>query len=253
MGIAFHRTVLTCISVALLVLLLPVNGFSANFSLNPIRVYFDGSSKTNILSITNNSDENISVQLRAYAWSQNEKGENIYDLTKDIVFFPKIANIKKGEKKIVRLGTRVPQGRQEKTYRLYIEEIPNPKKSDNTAVNIVMKIGVPIFLAPVTVEPKGLVEGMNLDEGSLHAKLINAGNVHFIMRAINVSGRNDAGEEIFREKIGGRYLHSGNSKDITMNIPQESCVNMKTLDLEMNTDKLTLREKIDVTREMCRL
>ena len=234
-------------------LLFPANGFSANFSLNPIRVYFDGSSKTNILSITNNSDENISVQLRAYAWSQNEKGENIYDLTKDIVFFPKIANIKNGEKKIVRLGTRVPQGRQEKTYRLYIEEIPNHKKKDRTAVNIIMKVGVPIFLAPVKVEPKGLVKEMNLDAGSFHAKLINDGNVHFILRAINISGRNGAGEEIFREEIGGRYLHSGNSKDITLDIPQESCINMKTLDLEMNTDKLSLREEIDVTREMCRL
>jgi fimbrial chaperone protein len=240
-------------SLALLVLLSPVNGFSANFSLNPIRVYFDDSSKTNILSITNNSDEKISVQLRAYTWSQNEKGENEYALTRDIVFFPKIANIIKGEKKIVRLGTRVPQGKQEKTYRLYIEEIPNPDKTDNTAVNIVMKIGVPIFLAPVKAEPKGLVKEMSMDAGSFHAKLINDGNVHFILRAINVSGRNEVGEEIFREVVGGRYLHSGNSKDITFNIPQESCVNIKTLELEMNTDKLSLREEIDVTRKMCRL
>ena len=253
MGIVFQRTILTCMSLAILVLLFPVHGYSANFSLNPIRVYFDGSSKTNILSITNNSDDSISVQLRAYAWTQNEKGENSYDLTKDIVFFPKIANIKKGEKKIVRLGTRVPQGKQEKTYRLYIEEIPNLKKMDRTAVNIVMKIGVPIFLAPVKVEPKGLVKEMDLDAGSFHAKLINDGNVHFILRAINVQGRNEAGEEIFREEIGGRYLHSGNAKDITFDIPQESCVHIKTLDLEMNTDKLSLREKIDVTRGMCRL
>jgi fimbrial chaperone protein len=253
MGKIIQRTILTCMSLAFLALLFPVHGFSANFSLNPIRIYFDGSSKTNILSITNNSDENIAVQLRAYKWSQNEKGENTYDLTKDIVFFPKIANIKKGEKKIVRLGTRIPQGQQEKTYRLYIEEIPDRKKTDNTAVNIVMKVGVPIFLAPVTAQPKGLVREMNLDKGSFHARLINEGNVHFILRSINVSGHNDSGEEIFKEEIGGRYLHYGNSKDVAFDIPQESCVNIKTLDLEMNTDKLTVREKIDVTREMCRL
>ncbi len=240
-------------AVVLIALLLPVKGLCANFSINPVRVYFDGAHKTNILNITNNSDEDITVQLRAYSWTQDENGKSSYEKTRDIVFFPKIANIKKAEKKIIRLGTKVPQGAQEKTYRLYIEEIPNPKTMDRTAVNIVMKVGVPIFLTPVTAEPKGLVKGMTLEAGSFNAQLINEGNVHLILRTITVSGHNNAGDGVFRREIGGRYLLSGNLRDITLDIPQENCVNLKTLDLEMNTDKLSVREQINVTREMCQL
>jgi len=251
MGKALRRKILTFSIFAIVLLILPGNVLCANFSLNPVRVYFDSSNKTNMVTVTNNSDEDITVQLRAYSWEQNAKSENMYSPTKDIVFFPKIAHIKKAEKKIVRLGTRVPQGDQEKTYRLYIEEIPNSQKTENTAVQIVMKVGVPVFIAPLNSEPKGMLEEVKVEKSIFYARLNNQGNIHFIIRSVNVTGVNSSGDEVYRTELGGRYLHSGNTKDFTLEIPDASCHKITALDVEVNTDKLSLRKKLNVNREMC--
>ena len=81
------------------ILLFPLEGMSVNFSVNPIRIFFDGENKTNILAITNESPENVTLQLKAVTWTHDEDGKGIYSPTEDIIFFPKIVTIKANEQK----------------------------------------------------------------------------------------------------------------------------------------------------------
>ncbi len=235
----------------ILLLLLPERVFSVNFTVNPVRIFFDSRSRTNILTIKNESDESVTLQLRAYSWKQDEKGENIYLPTKDIIFFPKIVTIKKGEEKIIRVGTNLSRNEYEQTYRLYIEEVPAPSTVESTAVRIIMKVGVPIFISPLKAEAKGSIDKKEIREGKLNFTVKNDGNVHFIMKAINVKGSDASAHEVFKTEIGGGYLHGGSSKGFTIEIPKEACLKMNNLEINIDTDRLSLVEKINVLREMC--
>jgi fimbrial chaperone protein len=232
-------------------LLLWETGWTANFSVSPVRLFFFNKNRTNILKIKNNSDESITLQLRAYEWRQNERGENLYSPTKDIVFFPKILTLKKAEEKIIRLGTKVPQGRHEKTYRLYIEEIPPPNTLESTAVRIIMKVGIPIFISPLEVESKGNIEKLELSKGKLYVLLKNGGNVHFIIKSVRLTGSDASGKEVFKTERGGGYLHGNKTKALIFDIPIKECLKIKTLRVVANTDRVSMSGKLDVHRKMC--
>lgn len=248
----FNRlTLLTFSCFFIFFLLLPEKVFPVNFTVNPVRIFFDGRNRTNILTIKNEDEESVTLQLRAYAWKQDEKGENIYSPTKDIIFFPKIVTIKKGEEKIIRLGTNLSRDEHEQTYRLYIEEIPGPGTTESTAVRIIMKVGVPIFISPLKVDAQGSIEKKELQKGKLYFEVKNNGNVHFIIRAVNVKGNDASGKEVFKTAIGGGYLHGGSSKGFTVEIPTENCLKMNNLEINIDTDRLSLIEKLNVLKEMC--
>lgn len=235
-----------------LILLCPLKGLSANFSVNPIRVFFDSENKTNILTIKNESSEEITLQIKAVAWTHNEDGKGIYSPTEDIIFFPKIATIKAEEQKIIRLGTKASQEKQEKTYRLFLEEIPAPSTTENTAVKIIMNVGVPIFIAPHKIEALGTIEKIGLSKGSLSLTVKNEGNVHLILQSIKVAGRDASGEEAYGTEIAGGYLHQGKSKNFTIEIPLEKCLDIKTVNVDIKTDRLSMKEKLDIGKEMCK-
>ncbi len=234
------------------ILFFPIEGRSINFSVNPIRIFFNGENKTDVLTITNESNENVTLQIKAVTWTHDEEGKGIYSPTEDIIFFPKIVTIKADEQKIIRLGIRMPQGKEEKTYRLFLEEIPSPGTTETTAVKLIMNIGVPIFIAPLKTEAKGSIEKMELSKGSLNIGVKNNGNVHFILQSIKVAGKDSSGEEIYATEIAGGYLHHGKSKGFTIEIPQEKCIHIKHLNVDIKTDRLSIGERLDLGKEMCK-
>jgi fimbrial chaperone protein len=246
-----YRVTVRSLICLLSLLLFWETGRAANFTVSPVRLFFNSNNRTNILTIKNNSEESITLQLRVYEWRQNERGENLYSPTKDILFFPKILTLKKAEEKIIRLGTRVPQGKDEKTYRLYIEEIPPPTTLETTAVRIVMKVGIPIFISPLEVESKGNIEKLELSKGKLYVLLRNGGNIHFIIKSIKLIGSDASGREVFRTERGGGYLHGNNTKALTFDIPIKECLKIKTLRVAADTDRISMSGKLDVHKKMC--
>ncbi len=234
------------------ILLCPMEGMSVNFSVNPVRIFFNSENKTNVLTITNESNENVTLQIKAVTWTHDEDGKGIYSPTEDIIFFPKIVTIKADEKKIIRLGVRVPGEKQEKTYRLFLEEIPAPSTTENTAVKIIMNVGVPIFLSPVKTEAKGVIEKIDISKGDLNFVVRNDGNVHLILQSVRVTGVGASGGEVYGTEIAGGYLHHGKSRGFTIKIPEENCLNIINIDIEIKTDRLSIEEKREIAKEKCK-
>jgi len=229
----------------------PTNGFSADFSINPIKIFFNSLNKTSILTIKNESNENVTLHLKAYTWEHNNQGKDNYAPTKDIIFFPKIVSIKSKEERIIRLGTKIPQGKQEKTYRIFIEEIPGSSPTKTTAVKIIMKVGVPIFIMPQNIDARGSIETLDIKEGEFSVAVKNEGNIHFIVRSIKTVGIDEAGNALFQHEIGGGYVHGSNSKNFIIKIPEENCPKLTSLNIDVSTDRLSMSKKIDIDKEMC--
>ncbi|HEY5599971.1 MAG TPA: fimbria/pilus periplasmic chaperone, partial [Candidatus Manganitrophaceae bacterium] len=180
----------------LLISLFPRPLYAGSFKVVPIKLFLDAKTKTSAVTVTNNSNEKVTLQLEALEWSQNEKGEDFYAPTKEILFFPKIFSLEKNEEKIVRVGYQgPPSGGREKTYRLYFEELPVSKPGE-TAIKMALRIGVPIFITPLKELKEKAIENMEFYEGRLRVKIKNGGNRHFIVGALHATGLDLSGAEV---------------------------------------------------------
>jgi fimbrial chaperone protein len=212
---------------------------------------FDRGTKSGVITVVNEGGERLNVQMKAFEWSQNADGKDRYTETNDIIFFPRIMVLEKNEEKILRAGIKIPATTKEKTYRLFIEEIPEPKKAEGVNVAIAIRFGVPIFVKPLKEEVKGEIEKVELSKGVLNALIKNKGNTHFIINSIDVKGKNAKGEGIFSKELSGWYLLSGVSRIYTLSIPQEVCKDLSKLDIEVKTERFNLNGKLDVDQAMC--
>ena len=164
---------------------------------------------------------------------------------------PKIMTIDKKEDRIIRAGIKALAVAREKTYRLFIEEIPEPKKAEGASVAIAIKFGVPIFVKPLKEVEKGEIGKVGLQGGVLNATVSNTGTVHFRINSVNIQGKNSKGEETYKTELAGWYLLSGASRIYTASFPKEACDKTAKVEVEVKTDKFLLNGKLDVDKTMC--
>jgi fimbrial chaperone protein len=252
MKIVWRYTFITTFLIPVFILLFQNPASSINFHIKPVRIFLDKQIKTEKLIITNLGDNDLSLQLKVYKWSQDTKGDDTYEETTDIIVFPKIFTMKKEEERIIRVGTKLSPGVNEKTYRIYIEEMPvKGPLPEGATVRIIAKTGVPLFISPVKADTKGKIESITLKNGAVEIAVKNEGNLHFMIKSINIKGKNIEGKDIFTKELSGWYLLNGASRLYTTPIPEEICRDISKLYIEVKTDRFNLNGKLDVDKAKC--
>ncbi len=143
---------------------------------------------------------------------------------------------------------------KEKTYRLFIEEIPQPKKNtaDTAQLTVAVRFGVPVFVKPLKEELGGELNSATLNKGVFSAIVKNTGNTHFRIIEISIKGRNNKGAETFAAKLDGWYLLAGASRLYSTSIPTGKCDSTEQLDITVTTDtKIILNGHLNVDKGQC--
>ena len=250
-GGAARAARLSSAALLLFLLLIPVALRAGDWRVSPIRLDLGRDAKSGAVTVANDSDDRLQVQMKAFEWTQDAEGKDRYEETGEILFFPRLMILERKEEKILRAGIRVPAVAKEKTFRLFIEEIPGPRKAEGVNVAVAIRFGVPIFVKPLKEEARGEVGAMTMSAGALLVPVNNTGNVHFVVQSLLLRGKNGAGEEIFSRELSGWYLLAGVSRVYATTVPLEACGTMAVLEAEVKTDKLPLRGRLVVERSMC--
>jgi fimbrial chaperone protein len=220
----------------------------------PARVFLERGAKSSVITVVNEGEEKVHLQGKAVEWTQDSEGKDVYQETNDLIFFPRILILEKLEQKIIRAGIKMQAASKEKTYRLFIEEIPQPKQnaSDTAQLTVAVRFGVPVFARPLKDEPGGEVTSVTLAKGTLGAVVKNSGNIHFRITEIAVKGRSGKGEETFAAKLDGWYLLAGAARKYTIQIPPGKCIATEKLDISIATDtKINLNRQLNVDKAQC--
>jgi fimbrial chaperone protein len=238
---------------ALLVSLVCSTSGFADFRVTPIKLFFDQGTRSGTISVFNTGEEPLRVRVEAMEWTQDQEGKDVYEETGDITYFPKMLTVEPGGKRIIRAGIRQrPEGR-EKTYRIFIRELPPPATGEQGRVNITIAIrfGVPVFVAPTAAEARGEIGGLELSGGTVSLQVANSGSVHFFITRITVSGRDGEGAETFSRQMDGWYLLSGAARSYEADITGEECRASERITVEALTDRLVLTKDVHVTKDLC--
>ncbi|MGE5624025.1 MAG: molecular chaperone [Bacillota bacterium] len=179
--------------LGLSLLVLPVFARAASLDVDPIRVVFSAQNTITVVTLTNSGDTPATVQLEPVAWSQ-DKGEDVYASTRDLLATPPIFTVQPHAKQIIRLGLRSkPDPVRERSFRLYLKEVPQALELKGMGVQMALRIGVPVFVAPIApLKPSLQWTLKRVSDKELELDAVNDGNAHVQVKQITLTDPNGA-------------------------------------------------------------
>ena len=205
--------------LALACLLLAATGpaVAGRFSVAPIRIDFSGALRIGAVTVTSEDDHPLVFKNSPSLWTQNADGGDVYTPTSDLVVTPPLLRVETGEPRIVRIGTVREPGDVERSYRVFLEEqAPANPESGGATIAVVIKFGVPVFVAPRSEHLAGIAEIVERKPGRVTLQVKNSGNVHFNVEAITANG-------VAVKDVSTWYLLPGTTRRYDLAIPPDAC------------------------------
>lgn len=227
---------------------------AGEFSVNPTRLELGAAARSGAITVRNEGKQPLSFQLQAMEWVQDAEGKDQYRDGQDLIFFPKILTVAPDQEGVIRIGTRTPAVPVERTYRLFIEELPGPAQDSQVQgaqITFLIRFGAPVFITPLKPQDGLELAGVALARGELTVSARNTGNRHQVIEGIHLKGSDASGKEVYALTLADRYLLAGAAKSFKAVIASEQCTKISALEVEVKTDKLSAKNKLDVTRLMC--
>jgi fimbrial chaperone protein len=227
---------------------------ASSFTVNPIKVVLSDKEQSALLTLQNQSAEELRFKILMQEWKQSPQGEMQLGGTKDVVVYPGLLSLPPNGERKLRVGATVPAGATEKAYRVFVEELPalrSAKEAAKSEVRVLTKMGVPIFLRPAAPKPAGTIEGIALAKGALSFTVKNSGNIHFLIQSVKVKATDAAGASTFEKSPDGWYVLAGGTRIWQLDIPKDACAKSKKLTVEIQTTEGKFDRKLDVQPAGC--
>ena len=226
---------------------------AATFSVNPTQIFLSGRTTSSLLTLRNDSNEELRFQLSAFQWTQSASGEIELNPTQDVVFFPALLTLKAGEERRIRVGSTVAPGAAEKTYRIFVEELPpSAANSEGSEVRVLTKMGVPIFIRPTKEAASAALNAVGVRDGAVHFTLANTGTVHFVPQQVKVRGLAAAGQTVFEQDLASWYILHGGRRDFALPIAAADCGRTESVVIEVGIGANVLKESVQTPGGACK-
>jgi fimbrial chaperone protein len=226
---------------------------AADFTVNPIQIFLAGQTQSAILTIHNTSTEPLRFQLNAFGWAQDAAGQMQLTPTTEIIFFPRLLTLAPNEQRIVRVGTSIAPGPVERTFRIFVEELPPSAQQAAPAgqVRVLARMGIPIFVEARAGRAELRLGPPVTQPGRVVFELRNVGTKHTIPQEIRVRGQGAAGEAVWQRELDGWYILAGERRVYEVPMEREECARTRTIAVEVKASEQTLAERLDVTPQAC--
>lgn len=244
-----------CLAVAIATTAVGVAS-AASFSVDPISVTLKHGGTSATIAVVNQSGSKLRLQVTGFSWQQSTAGEMQLAATDDLVFFPQLLTLDPGETKRIRVGVTAANGLVEKTYRVFMEELPSLDSvllpQAGAQLTIRMKIGVPIFVSPIgATTVSGTVSNARIHDGSIQFDVINTGNKHFSVSDVAVVATNKAGVQAFAQNVTGWYVLAGGTRHFVVPLPKGRCDEISELKINVKTDTGSFKNAFSNLRKDC--
>lgn len=236
--------VFTFTVVFLLMVVSSITAVAAQWQVVPIRLDLSRKAKSGVITVRNTGDEILQVSVMAKEWLQDEAGKDQYADTANLIFFPKVLQIKPNSERVIRVGIKAPAIKQEQTFRLYIKEAVSPLKR-SSQVAVALQFGAPIFIQPLEENIAGEISDIELTDGKINFSVKNLGNTHFRTTRIDVIGKDASGQQLFNQELKGWYVLAGAIQHHEALIPLKVRSLLKTFEIKIVTDRMELFKSVD--------
>lgn len=230
---------------------------AGGFSLQPLRLTLGGNVRSAALTLRNDDAHPQTFGVSAMAWQQDESGADVYTEAQDLVYYPRQVTLGPGQEGVVRVGARQGSGPIERTYRVFIEQLPSPtppegaEASGGARLQVMLKIGAPLFVTPLAPRRSLSIEGLHIEQGQVRWALVNTGNRHERIEALTVHGLDASGDTALDSPIEARYLLAGRQRAFSVDLDPEVCKHITRVTISVRTDAGTRDNTLTVPPTAC--
>ncbi|WP_326518731.1 fimbrial biogenesis chaperone [Acinetobacter sp. CAAS 2-6] len=208
-------------------------GYAA-IAIEPVQLYLSDQAKQRSTTLTFDSKrEKISrnFEVKAVKWTQNEQGQDIYEVDPSIMINPKAFILKPDSKQMIRVGFNRPIAslglKKEMSWRIVFTEIPSV--IEESGLNFAFNISVPLFVgkqSDINIQLK-----IKKNNRNSYLNIYNIADSHIQIKELSILDQSD--KEVFKLD-SMRYLLS------------QSQVNLELGDLKIGDwNKYTVLIKTD--------
>jgi fimbrial chaperone protein len=225
---------------------------AANFTVTPTEINLSRSSTSGLVRLTNRSRVPLRFEITVLSWSEDEEGAMNLTPATDVTFFPKLVELAAGATRNIRVGIEAAKiGDTERTFRLFVEELPDQTAPSATAVAIRTKIGVPVFVRPAKPARSLVIESVTVANGQVRTRVRNTGNLHVSVEEIVVRGSGTSGSQTFEREGQGWYVLPGATRSFSVPISPAECSGTSTLAVRLAGHGTTLNGSGSVAPGAC--
>lgn len=222
------------IGAALIGLLAPTTAWAAELKVFPVRVVLTPADPVQTMTIENAADVPSRVQLRIYEWRQAE-GKDVFTETREVLVNPLLFEVGPQGRQIARFGLRTAPGKTEKSYRVFLEEVPGSRPARPGEVQTLLRISIPIFVPADKAEGKLVWRVSPAEGGQVAVDVRNDGDAHVQINGLRLTRR---GQEIVQKNLSV-YVLPGAAQRILIDAPAAGSARISARDalrIEARTD-----------------
>jgi fimbrial chaperone protein len=235
-----------------LLLLQAAGVYAAGFSIDRTRVELTPRAASALVRLRNESTEPLRLQISAFAWTQRPDGQMDLQPTDDVIFFPALLTLTPGQDRPIRIGTSAAFVPVERSYRVFIEELPPEQRpAADQGVRVLTRMGIPVFLAPTTARAEAVVRELQLSKGTFSFTLANTGTVHFVPDTVQLTASDASGRQILERALRGWYVLPGGMRVFTLTFDAPDCQSVRSLQVHVQVGAAALKERLETPSGAC--
>jgi fimbrial chaperone protein len=180
---------------------------AASLRVAPTTISLVAPDAASVLSLRNDDKRPINVQIRVFRWTQVD-GVDRLEPARDVVASPPAARLAGGAATTVRIVrvSKAPVAGEE-SYRLLVDELPDPSRVRSGTVALVLRYSIPVFFVSPEAHAAQVKWSVRGKGGSLSLTATNPGDLHVRVSALSATAgkgrRVSLGEGLAGYVLGG--------------------------------------------------
>ncbi len=145
-------------------------------------------------------------------WTQHGDGEDVYMPAAELLANPPLLTVPPGGARVIRVGLLAAAPEHvEAAFRIYLTEVPVQQPVQSTGLQILLRMGIPLYVAPVQEPRRMLLWSARLDGAQIRVTAMNRGDRHERRAQLRIHDH-DRGALVFstdgfRDLLAGSTAH----------------------------------------------
>jgi fimbrial chaperone protein len=209
--------------------------WAGEFTVKPIHVFVNGGARSLVMTVENDADTPLRLQITGFQWGQTPNGDMKLDQTDDLVFFPTLVTVPAKSSQIIRVAVDAQPSSVEQSYRLFFEELPSldsqifPERGEHLSFRT--KLGIPVFFAPTQSVQRTSIAASWGAPHRLDIAVKNDGSVHTMLYNVAFSAKSASGQTLFTKKLDGWYVLAKGERDFQVALTKAVCARTASIHL----------------------
>lgn len=195
-------------SVLLATMTLAQSAFAGSLQVAPVLVEVPSPSLSSTVQIRNEGAAPLNAQIRVFKWTQTAAGDQLVP-TNDVLASPPVSRLPAGANHTIRLvrTTRAALNGEE-SYRILIDELPDPTRPVPGTISLVMRHSVPVFFRPALADKPHVAWSVERSGGRAFLAATNMGGRRLRVAGLSVRDANGASVTVSKGLAGYVLSHS---------------------------------------------